>query len=143
MSGKDPRQHSAEHLMTSVFGDLYKGRIIDTRFKGTKVRCDYEIPGEFLPEDVVSHVEYEVNRRIGLNLPVSYEITDIEKSEKICSLHRLPTDSRQVRLVYIGDKMITPCSGEHVGNTSEIGKVKIRTFQVPEPGILRLTFAVE
>ncbi len=53
MSNPDPRQHSAEHILTAVFGHLFNGKILDFRFKGDKVRCDFEIETDSPLEDEI------------------------------------------------------------------------------------------
>ncbi|MFC1655884.1 hypothetical protein ACFL3C_03380 [Patescibacteria group bacterium] len=52
MGEVDPRYHSAEHILTAVFGNLFNAKIIDSRFKGTKVRCDFEIESETPIEEI-------------------------------------------------------------------------------------------
>jgi Ser-tRNA(Ala) deacylase AlaX len=56
MSEIYPRQHSAEHILTAVVGKLFGGKIIDSRFKINRVRCDYEIHSDAsLPENHTTH----------------------------------------------------------------------------------------
>ncbi len=143
----DPRQHSAEHILTAVFGNLFQGKIIDSRFKGNKVRCDYEIPSELalkLPlEEIIAAAEKRANDIIAENRAPTFEEISLEEAQKTYSLHRLPEDVATVRLVKFGADVITPCRYPHVENTSEIGTLKIRTFQYVGPGVIRLTFGVE
>ncbi|HBB02433.1 MAG: threonyl/alanyl tRNA synthetase SAD [Candidatus Peregrinibacteria bacterium GW2011_GWF2_38_29] len=143
MSNKDPKQHSAEHILTAVFGQLFNGKIIDSRFKGSKVRCDFELETELLIEEVVEKAEKRANTIISENRDVVFEELSYEEAKRLCSLHRLPDNVEKVRIVIIGDGIATPCSGEHVKNTKEIGVLKIRTFNFVSPGILRLTFVLE
>ena len=143
MSNKDPKQHSAEHILTAVFGQLFNGEIIDSRFKGSKVRCDFEVKTELSIEEVVEKAEKRSNMIISENRDVVFEELDYEEAKKLCSLHRLPDNVEKVRIVRIGEGIATPCSGEHVKNTKEIGTLKIRTFNFVSPGVLRLTFNLE
>ena len=143
MSEIDPRQHSAEHILTAVFGQLFNGKIIDSRFKGSKVRCDFEMKTELPLEEIIQKVEKRTNAIISENREVMYEEIGYEDAKKLCSLHRLPTGIEKVRIVKIGDDVITPCRGHHVKNTKEIGVLKIRTYNFINPGILRLTFGIE
>ncbi|MCX6257130.1 MAG: hypothetical protein NTW49_04420 [Bacteroidia bacterium] len=137
-----PAYHSAEHILTWVMGELFSGIITDSRFKGDKERCDYRLSCGMEPEQIVALAEARVNEIIALSLDVTYlKISRAEAAEKY-PLHRLPEDAKVVRLVMIGDEIITPCSGMHVANTSEIGKLEIRTSHFPEPDTLRLTFVV-
>lgn len=160
-----PTHHSAEHILTAVFGQLFNAKIIDSRFKGTKVRCDYEITSaEFKDtplEQIIAKAEKRANEIIAENREVTFEEVSREQAEAQCSLHRLPDKpslnsakqlpsplagtterAQKIRLVKIGPGVVTPCVGEHVKNTSEIGMLKIRTFDWVRQGVIRLSFGV-
>jgi misacylated tRNA(Ala) deacylase len=143
MPASDPRQHSAEHILTAVFGQLFHGRLLDTRYKGTKVRCDYAVQSDLTLEQIIAQAEAKANEVILQNLAVTFQQMTAEEAASYCSLHRLPEGAQNVRLVRIGRDLVTPCSGPHVKNTSEIGRLRIRTFNFVEPGSIRLTFIVE
>jgi len=143
MPNIDPKQHSAEHILTAVFGNLFNAKIIDSRFKGNKVRCDFEIKSDAPLETIIEQVESKANEIIDQNREVTFEEVSLEKAKKLCSLHRLPEGVETIRIVRIGDDIVTPCRGDHVKSTSEIGKLKIRTFNFTNPGVLRLTFGIE
>ena len=138
-----PTHHSAEHILTAVFGELYNAKIIDSRFKGTKVRCDYQITSEEPLAEICAAAEKRANQIISENRDVTFEEVTREEAERLCSLHRLPEGAQKIRLVRIGEGVLTPCVGEHVKNTSEIGGLKIRTFDWVQPGVIRLNFGVE
>ncbi len=143
MPATDPRQHSAEHILTAVFGQLFHGKLLDTRFKGTKVRCDFSVQSDLPLEQIISQVENRANEIIAENREVTFEQMTADKAAGYCSLHRLPEGAKDVRLVRIGPDVVTPCSGPHVKNTSEIGRLHIRTWNLVEPGRIRITFVVE
>ncbi|MFA6099833.1 MAG: hypothetical protein WC750_03030 [Patescibacteria group bacterium] len=143
MGDIDPRQHSAEHILTAVFGQLFHGKIIDSRFKGPKVRCDFELDGEIPLEENIEKAEKRANSIISEGREVAFEEVSSEEAKRLCSLHRLPAGIEKVRIVRIGNDVITPCRGQHVKNTKEIGVLKIRTSNFISPGILRLTFGLE
>lgn len=143
MPATDPRQHSAEHILTAVFGQLFNGKLLDTRFKGTKVRCDFSVQSDLPLDEIIRRTETKANEIIAENREVTFEQMTAEEAAAYCSLHRLPDGAENVRLVRIGQDVITPCSGPHVGNTSEIGRLHIRTWNWVEPGLIRLTFVVE
>ncbi len=139
----NPKQHSAEHILASVFNELFKARITDTRFKDKKVRCDFHLNLNSPLEEVIQKAEEETNKIIAKNLPVTYEEGKREKLVDKYSLHRVPKEIKNIRLVKIGEEIVTPCRGEHVSNTNEIGKIKIRTFNQIKPDVIRLTFVLE
>ena len=143
MPATDPRQHSAEHILTAVFGQLFHGKLLDTRFKGTKVRCDFSVQSGLSLEEIIAQAEAKSNEIIAQNLEVTFEQMTAAEAAAYCSLHRLPEGAENVRLVRIGEDVVTPCSGPHVKTTSEIGRLRIRTWNWVEPGLIRLTFVVE
>jgi len=143
MPPTNPRQHSAEHILTAVFGLLFNGKLLDTRFKGTKVRCDFAAQSGLPLEEIIQQTEAKANQIIAQNLAVTFEQMTAGEAAAYCSLHRLPEGAENVRLVRIGPEVVTPCSGPHVKNTSEIGRLHIRTWNWVEPGLIRLTFVVE
>lgn len=143
MPATDPRQHSAEHILTAVLGQLFNGKLLDTRFKGTKVRCDFAVQSGLPLEEIIAQAESKSNEIISRNLDVTFEQMTAAEAAAYCSLHRLPEGAQDVRLVRIGQDVVTPCSGPHVKNTSEIGRLHIRTWNLVEPGVIRLTFVVE
>ena len=143
MPATDPRQHSAEHILTAVFGLLFHGKLLDTRFKGTKVRCDFAVQSGLPLEEIIQQTETKANEIISRNHAVAFEQMTAGEAASYCSLHRLPEGAENVRLVRIGPDVVTPCSGPHVKNTSEIGRLHIRTWNLVEPGLIRLTFVVE
>ncbi len=142
MPATDPRQHSAEHILTAVFGQLFSGKLLDTRFKGTKVRCDFAVQSGLPIDEIIKQTEATANAIICQNREVTFEQMTAEEAAQYCSLHRLPEETQDVRLVLIGQDVVTPCSGPHVKNTSEIGRLHIRTWNLVEPGLIRLTFVV-
>lgn len=43
---------------------------------------------------------------------------------------------------HTAEHIITPCSGEHVARTAEIGTVSINTWKMVSDSVVRLTFKV-
>jgi len=143
MPATDPRQHSAEHILTAVLGQLFHGKLLDTRFKGTKVRCDFAVQSDLSIDEIIAQAEAKANQIISQRRDVTFEQMTAGEAAEYCSLHRLPEGAQDVRLVRMGNDVVTPCSGPHVRNTSEIGRLRIRTWNWVEPGLIRLTFVVE
>jgi len=91
----------------------------------------------------IIQAEEETNKIIAKNLPVSFDEGPREKLSNKYSLHRIPENAENIRLIKIGEEIITPCNGTHVSNTSEIGQIKIRTFKQIKPDTIRLTFVLK
>ncbi|KKQ26946.1 MAG: Threonyl/alanyl tRNA synthetase SAD [Candidatus Magasanikbacteria bacterium GW2011_GWC2_37_14] len=143
MSEIDPKQHSAEHILSAVFGQLFNSKIIDSRFRGNNVRCDYELEIKIPTEEIIKEVEDRANIIISENREVVFEEIGLEQAKALYSLHRLPDGVKNVSIVKIGSDIITPCKGPHVKNTKEIGILKIRTHHLVSPNVLRLTFVLD
>jgi len=131
----DPKYHTAEHIITGLIKNLYGGRIVDNRFKGNKARCDYRVAlGDLSLDDFIKDIQERTLTMIADDLPVTFS-TD--------ALDDVPADAETIRLVHIGDGIITPCLGAHVAHTAEIGTVSINTWKIMEDGVIRLTFKVK
>ncbi len=136
----EPRYHTAEHLQSAAFEELFEGIIVDTRFKGKKVRCDYKVKLDIPLEEAAKKIENRVNQLITDDLPVTYETVTREQAEEMMVLRKVPHDMDPIRLVKIGDYDVTPCSGEHVKSTSEIGRFESRTIHQLDDDTIRITF---
>lgn len=142
MSEIYPRQHSAEHILTAVVGQLFCGKIIGSRFKTNRVRCDYEIHGDTALPEIIQQIEARANQIINQHHPVAFSEVSVSEAKHLCSLHRVPSGQERISLAYIGNDVVTPCHGIHVQNTAEIGTLQIRTFNQISPGVVRLTFSL-
>ncbi|MBI4727022.1 hypothetical protein HY768_07340 [candidate division TA06 bacterium] len=112
-------------------------------FKGTKVRCDFAVESALPMEEIIEQAETRANQIIAQNREVTFKEVRLEEASRLCSLHRLPEGAGKIRLVSLGEDVVTPCSGIHAKNTPEIGRLRIRTFNFVKPGAIRLTFVVE
>jgi Ser-tRNA(Ala) deacylase AlaX len=67
-----------------------------------------------------------VNDVIRQNLPVTIELKNREDASKVVDLTKLSAEaSETLRIVRVGDYDACACIGQHVQNTSEIGKFEI------------------
>jgi glutamyl-tRNA synthetase len=140
----EPRFHTSEHILTAVVGELFNGLIIDSRFKENKVRCDYQVDLSISIDDFVKQIEKKANDYISKNLTVSFEEVSLSEAEKRCKLHRIPEGASSIRLVKVGEEIITPCAGAHVKNTKDIhGKIKIKNFNQIDKNTVRVMFSLE
>ena len=119
MPANDPRQHSAEHILTAAFGQLFHGKLLDTRFKGTKVRCDFAVQSGLSLEEIIAQAEAKANQIISQKLDVTYEQMTAGEAAACCSLHRLPEGAQDVRMVRIGQEwppLQWPTREKHLGD---------------------------
>jgi len=138
----DPKYHTAEHVLTAVISELFDGIITDSRFKGKKVRCDYRFKTDMPLEEAIKKAENRANRIISSKYDIKIETVPRDKALKMVKLRKVPEEQDPIRLVKIADYDITPCSGEHVSNTIDIGRMEIRTYHHITPDTVRLTFVL-
>lgn len=140
----DPQMHSAEHILNQTMVRMFnKGRSFSAHIEKKKSKCDYKNFDRALTEEEHAEIEKRVNEVIARNLPVSEEFLSREEAGKKFNLERLPEDAGdEVRVIKIGDYDECLCSGQHVNNTSEIGRFKVVSSGF-ENGIMRLRFKLE
>ncbi len=137
-----PRMHSAEHILNQVMVRKFDcGRCFSAHVNKKKSKCDYHFD-RALTEEEVTEVEATVNKAISANLEVSEEMVSLEDANRKYNLVRLPDGVETVRIVHIGDYDSCPCIGEHVDNTSEIGRYRIVSHDF-ENGVLRIRYKLD
>ncbi|HEY4787189.1 MAG TPA: hypothetical protein VIH57_14120 [Bacteroidales bacterium] len=135
--------HTAEHILNQTMDRMFGcGRSFSSHIERKKSKCDYYI-NRPLTEDELDAIQKKVNEVIQSHFDVTEEF--ISKSEALdkYNLSKLPDDAGDtVRIVKIGDYDACPCSGLHVGNTSEIGQFFISSASF-ENEVVRLRFKVK
>ncbi len=136
------RMHTAEHLLTAVMKRLYGSpRNLEFHLGDKKTKCDYEVPHS-LGVDDARKIKDAVNVEIGRDHRVS--VTHITRSDaEHLDLWKVPPDAEKIRVVSIGDFDQTPCSGDHVEHTSEIGRFVLRSYEMRSPTLVRIRFGLE
>ena len=137
-----PRMHSAEHILNQVMVRKFDcGRCFSAHVNKKKSKCDYHFDRALTSQEV-KEVEAAVNSAISENLKVSEEMVSLGDACRKYNLARLPDGVETVRIVHIGDYDSCPCIGEHVDNTSEIGRYRIVSHDF-ENGVLRIRYKLE
>ncbi len=139
----DPRMHSAEHLLNQTMVRMFnKGRSFSNHIEKKKSKCDYHFDRN-LTEQEILEIENRVNSEISKNHSVKEEFLSRDDADRLYNLKRLPDDAGdEIRIIKIGDYDACPCSGQHIKNTSEIGKFKIISTGF-ENDVLRIRFKLE
>lgn len=139
----DPPMHSAEHILNQTMVRMFnRGRSMNAHIEKKKSRIDYRIERDLSSEEK-NEIEKRVNDVIDSDLTVTEEYISRGEAESLFNLNKLPDDAgEKIRIVRIGDYDACPCSGPHVGRTSEIGKFRILSTSV-ENGHLRLRFRLD
>ncbi len=142
------RMHTAEHLLTAVMRRLYGSpRNLEFHLGDKKTKCDYEVPWPLGPDDVRA-IEDAVNAEIACDHHVSVMHITRDEAEERLDLWKVPPDAETIRVVFIGDLDATPCSGEHVEHTKEIGRFllkshELKSFETRSPTVVRIRFGLK
>jgi len=122
--------HTCEHILNqTMIRMFYCGRSYDAHIERKKSKCDYHMP-ESPTDDQIIELQNKVNEIINQHLPVSIEFLNREEAGKQVDLTKLPEDaSKTLRIVRIGDYDTCACIGQHVRNTSELGRFEIRSHE--------------
>ena len=122
--------HTCEHILNQTMIRMFDcGRSYDAHIERKKSKCDYHMP-ESPTEDQILELQNKVNEIIRLNLPVTIEFMNREDAGKLVDLTKLPEEaSKTLRIVRIGDYDTCACIGQHVKNTSDLGRFEIRSHE--------------
>lgn len=138
-----PPMHTAEHILNQTMIRMFGcERSKNAHIERKKSKCDYLLVQAPSPEQIAC-LERRVNEVIEACLPVHIEFVSREKLPAGIDLSKLPAGaSSTLRIVHIGEYDTCACIGQHVRNTSEIGKFKIISTDYADH-ILRIRFKLE
>jgi Ser-tRNA(Ala) deacylase AlaX len=135
-----PPMHTAEHILNQTMIRMFGcGRSHNAHIERKKSKCDYLLAEE--PQAArMAEVERRVNEVIDSHLPVTISFLSRDEAAEIVDLSKLPENvSQTLRIVRVGDYDACACIGEHVSNTSEIGRFKLLNYDYAG-GRLRVRF---
>lgn len=135
--------HSAEHILNQTMVRMFGcSRSVNAHIEKKKSKCDYYLP-ESPSEEQVIEIQKKVNEVIDRHLPVYEELMSREEATKVADLSKLSAEaSDTLRIIRIGDYDACACIGQHVENTSEIGKFEIISHDF-ENGRWRVRFKLQ
>jgi len=118
-----PPMHTTEHIINRTMINLFGcGRSVEAHIERKKSKLDYRLEAEPTPAQVAA-LEKAVNEVIDRHLDVTTEFISQQEAMGRFDMQRLPDDaSETVRVVHVGDYDECLCIGQHVQNTSEIGR---------------------
>ncbi len=118
--------HTCEHILNQTLVRMFGcGRSVNAHIERKKSKCDYLLDNEPTAEQI-DEITSTVNKIIERKLPVYEELMSRDEAAKIADLSKLPADaSETLRIIKVGDYDACACIGQHVENTSEIGKFEI------------------
>ena len=132
--------HTCEHIlnqtMVRMFGCL---RSKNAHIERKKSKCDYML-NEAPSGTQILELAAKVNEVIDQHLPVTIDFMKKEDAASIVDLSKLPADATEtLRIVRVGDYDACACIGQHVENTSELGRFEIVSHDF-ENGRWRIRF---
>ena len=137
------RMHSAEHILTAVMRrEFGSPRNLEMHLGEKKSKCDYAVP-RTLTQDDIAAIERAVNAEIEADHPITEQMLPIEEAKQRYDLWKVPENATTIRIVKIGDLDATPCAGEHVDNTRQIGHFRVKSTDMREEKIARIRFTVD
>lgn len=118
--------HTAEHILNQTMVRMFGcSRSVNAHIEKKKSKCDYFL-NESPTQEQITEIARKVNEVIGMNLTVNEELMSRAEAAEIADLSKLPEDaSESLRIIRVGDYDACACIGQHVSNTSEIGKFEI------------------
>jgi len=118
--------HTCEHILNQTLVRMFGcGRSVNAHIERKKSKCDYLL-NEAPTEAQIAEITQKVNEIIDAHLPVFEELMSREEAAKIADLSKLPADaSETLRVIRVGDYDVCACIGQHVDNTSELGRFEI------------------
>jgi alanyl-tRNA synthetase len=132
--------HTAEHILNQTMVQKFGcQRSFSNHIERKKSKCDYYFDKN-LTEQEILEIEENVNHIILQNIDIEELILNFDEAAQMVDLAKFNKEENQkIRIIKVGNYDICPCSGDHVKNTSEIGKFKISTTTY-ENNILRLRY---
>ena len=118
--------HTCEHILNQTLVRMFGcGRSVNAHIERKKSKCDYLLNAA-PTETQIAEITQKVNDIIDAHLPVYEELMSREEAAKIADLSKLPADaSETLRVIRVGDYDACACIGQHVDNTSELGRFEI------------------
>ncbi|MGW7330157.1 DHHA1 domain-containing protein, partial [Streptomyces sp. NPDC054840] len=121
------RAHSATHLTHQALRDALGPTAAQAGSENSpgRFRFDFGSPNA-VPGTVLTDVEQKINDVLSRELDVTAEIMSIDEAKKQGAIAEFGEKyGERVRVVTIGDFSKELCGGTHVGNTSQLGLVKL------------------
>jgi misacylated tRNA(Ala) deacylase len=140
------RTHTAMHILCGVVWRDHGASVTGGKMKPLEGRMDFEF--ERMQKELVEEIEEKINIEVAAARPISVRILPREVAFQIPDLIRtkinlLPEHIKQVRVVEIEGLDLQADGGTHVGNTEEVGPLRIVDYKSKGRINKRLVVALE
>ena len=141
------QRHCGEHIMSGVFHKLYRGTNRGFHMGDDYMTVDISFESEDSPsgmtEEMLRRVEYEVNRIIWQDLPVTGRTFPNKEAASGIPVRKPITIEGEVTIVTVGDDFdpadSVACCGTHPTTSGQVGMFKIYRCE-PNKGMHRVFF---
>jgi len=139
------RYHTATHLLHKalrmVLGDHVEQK--GSNITADRLRFDFSHPKKMTQEEI-DKVQIIINEQIERSQDVIMDTMTVEDAREKGAMALFSAKyGEQVKVYTIGDFSMEVCGGPHVGNTSELGKLKIVKEQSSSRGVRRIKAILE
>jgi misacylated tRNA(Ala) deacylase len=126
------RTHSAMHILCGVIWRDYGASVTGGNMAPGRGRMDFEF--ERMQKELVEEIESKINVEVAAARSITAEVLPREQAFEIPDLIRtkinlLPEGIQQVRVVEIDGLDLQADGGTHVGNTSEVGRIRVVDYK--------------
>lgn len=126
------RTHTAMHVLCGVVWRDYSASVTGGNMEPLSGRMDFEF--ERLQKELVSEIEERINAEVAAARDIRVKILPRTEAFEIPDLIRtkinlLPEGIPEVRTVEIVGLDLQADGGTHVGNTSEVGRIRITDYK--------------
>jgi len=152
-SAETTRLHTATHLLHQALRSVLGAHVAQkgSNITSERLRFDFSHPEKMTP-DQLKAVERIINEQIKKDLPVHFEILDLEQAKKRGAFGLFEDKYAQlggkIKVYFVGDENLGDyvskevCGGPHVARTSELGSFKIVKEEAVAAGIRRIKATV-
>lgn len=140
------RTHTAMHILCGVVWRDYQAFVTGGHMELGKGRMDFEF--ERMRKELVQEIEAKINAEVETAREVEVQILPREDAFQIPDLIRtkinlLPSGITEVRTVNIVGLDLQADGGTHVGNSSEVGRMKVTRYKSKGKINKRIYFELE
>lgn len=141
------QRHCGEHIMSGVFHKLYRGTNrgfhMGEDYMTVDISFESEDPPKEMTEEMLRNVEYEVNRIIWQDLPVTGRTFPNKEAASGIPVRKPIEIEGEVTIVTVGDDFdpadSVACCGTHPTTSGQVGMLKIYRCE-PNKGMHRVFF---
>jgi len=147
------RLHTATHMLHQALRTVLGEHVFQrgSNITAERLRFDFSHPEKMTPEQI-KQVEEIVNENIKKDLPVHFEILELEEAKKRGAIgvfdDKYASLGNKIKVYFIGNEATGEyysrevCGGPHVERTGELGGFKIQKEEAVSAGVRRIKAVV-